>query len=478
MSGIRSVAKNTGVLFVSQIISYVLGFFFVMYITRYLGPEEYGVISFALAFTTIFGIMADLGLSQFIVREVSRDKSLASKYVGNALGIKIVASLLTFILAVLIINGLNYPANTVDVVYLIALYVLFNSFIQLFYSLFQSYEKMEYQAIGLILTNILLLAMALLGIYFKMDLIYFAIVYFVVSLIILIYAVVVSVKRFIIPKIEFNLDFSRKILAESLFFVLAMVFTEIYFNIDSVMISLMVGNAAVGFYNAAYKLIFILMFIPGVLVVSMFPVMSKHFKSAKNLLKLEYEKMFKYLFSIALMIFVFGFLFADKIILIIYGSAFTPSIAALQILICVIPIIFMTYLFGNLLGSINKQRFVAIVTATSAAFNVILNLFLIPRFSYFGASLATVLTELCVFIFMFTYLSRSFHRIPLTNNLIKPLLSAMILAIIISLINPLNWIVALIIGLVIYIPILYLLKSIGKEDIKLIKELIKGNSDD
>ncbi len=474
MSGIRSVAKNTGVLFVSQIISYILGFFFIMYITRYLGPEEYGILSFALAFTTIFGIMADLGLSQFIVREISRDPSLAPKYLGNALGIKIIASLLTFILAALIINGLNYPAKTVDVVYLIALYVLFNSFIQLFYSLFQSYEKMEYQAIGLVLTNILLLVLALLGIHLNMDLVYFALVYFIVSLIILIYVAVVSLRKFIIPKIEFDLDFSRKVLGESLFFVLAMVFTEIYFNIDSVMISLLVGNTAVGFYNAAYKLIFILMFIPGVLVISMFPVMSKHFKSAKNLLKLEYERMFKYLFIIALMILIFGFIFADKIILIIYGSAFIPSISALQILICVIPIIFITYLSGNLLGSINKQRFVAIVTAASAVLNVILNLFLIPQFSYFGASVATVLTELCVLILMFSYISRFFHRISILDNILKPLISAFVLAIIISIINPFNWFLALLVGLIIYIPLLYMLKIIGKEDFKLLEELIRG----
>lgn len=474
MSEIRSVAKNTGVLFVSQIISYILGFFFIMYITRYLGPEEYGILSFALAFTTIFGIMADLGLSQFIVREISRDPSLAPKYLGNALGIKIIASLLTFILAALIINGLNYPTKTVDVVYLIALYVLFNSFIQLFYSLFQSYEKMEYQAIGLVLTNILLLVLALLGIHLNMDLVYFALVYFIVSLIILIYVAVVSLRKFIIPKIEFDLDFSRKVLGESLFFVLAMVFTEIYFNIDSVMISLLVGNTAVGFYNAAYKLIFILMFIPGVLVISMFPVMSKHFKSAKNLLKLEYERMFKYLFIIALMILIFGFIFADKIILIIYGSAFIPSISALQILICVIPIIFITYLSGNLLGSINKQRFVAIVTAASAVLNVILNLFLIPQFSYFGASVATVLTELCVLILMFSYISRFFHRISILDNILKPLISAFVLAIIISIINPFNWFLALLVGLIIYIPLLYMLKIIGKEDFKLLEELIRG----
>ena len=209
-------------------------------------------------------------------------------------------------------------------------------------------------------------------------------------------------------------------------------------------------------------------------MISMFPVMSKHFKSAKNLLKLEYERMFKYLFIIALMILVFGFIFADKIILIIYGSAFIPSISALQILICVIPIIFITYLSGNLLGSINKQRFVAIVTAASAVLNVILNLFLIPKFSYFGASVATVLTELCVLILMFRYISRFFHRISIIDNILKPLISAFVLATIISIINPFNWFLALLVGLIIYIPLLYMLKIIGKEDFKLLEELIRG----
>ena len=79
MNTVQTIAKNTGVLLVSQIASYIIGFFYIMYTARYLGTAGFGILSFALAFTGIFGVFSDLGLSTLTVREVARDKSLASK---------------------------------------------------------------------------------------------------------------------------------------------------------------------------------------------------------------------------------------------------------------------------------------------------------------------------------------------------------------------------------------------------------------
>ena len=473
MSAIHRLAKNTGILFVSQIMTFILGFLYMIYTARYLGPEVYGILSFAIAFTIIFGILADLGLSQLMVRELSRDKSLASKYLGNTIVMKIIASIITFLLIILIVNLIHETINNTIVIYLIALSVLINSFSQIFYSVFQSYEKMEFLAIGGVLSSILLLSITLIAIYYKFDVVFFAFIYLLVSIIVLVFNMTICFWKFILPRMEIDLNFWKFVLLESIFFVLTGVFTQIYFNIDSVMLSLMISNVAVGFYTAAYKLIFILLSIPSVLIISLFPVMSKHFQSAQNILKLEYEKIFKFLFILALFLFIFGFIFADKIILIIYGSNYIPSISALQILIFVLPIIFLTYLFGTLLGAINKQRFVAIVTGTSAVLNIILNLFLIPKFSYFGASFATVITEIAVFILMFSYISKFFYRVSIMDNILKPLIGALILAICIYLISSISWILAFILGSIIYIPILYLLNIIGKDDIGLISELFK-----
>ena len=113
MSMVRQVLKNTGLLLIANSISMALMFFFNMYTARYLGAEGFGVLSFALAFTGIFIIFADFGLVNLTIREVARDKSLASKYIGNIIGIKIISVVFTFGMIVITINYLGYPEQTI-----------------------------------------------------------------------------------------------------------------------------------------------------------------------------------------------------------------------------------------------------------------------------------------------------------------------------------------------------------------------------
>jgi O-antigen/teichoic acid export membrane protein len=201
--------------------------------------------------------------------------------------------------------------------------------------------------------------------------------------------------------------------------------------------------------------------------------MSRHFESAKDLLKLEYEKSLKYLLITAIFIFIYGLIFANEIITIIYGNKFLLSVMALQTLIWVIPIIFLTALLGNILNAVNKQRVLTIVTASNVLFNVGLNLILIPKYSFIGASVATVLTEALGFVLMFSYISKYFFKVSITHYLLKPVLNGIIVTALIYLIKThVNWIIAGILGVFIYIVLLFVLGIINKEDIEFLKEII------
>ena len=112
MNTIQKVARNIVVLFAGNIISKFLYFLCVMFIARYLGTEGFGVLSFVLAFTGIFGIIADLGLEPLVTREVTRDRSLASKYITNITTMKVILVSITFGLISLTINLLGYPKGT------------------------------------------------------------------------------------------------------------------------------------------------------------------------------------------------------------------------------------------------------------------------------------------------------------------------------------------------------------------------------
>ena len=472
MSAVRTLAKNTTVLLVANIISYLLGFFTTLYTARYLGVEGFGILALSLSLTGLFGVFTDLGLTNLTTREVSRDKSLASKYIGNTTLIKIIYAFLTFGIIALVVYIIGYPQEVKIVVYLITLSVILNAFTSIFNSIFQAFQKMEYMSLNIILNAILMITGILIVIHFGLGIITLASVYLISSVIVLIITLITYSWKFFVPNIRLDLKFWKPTIKEASFFGLSNILVVIYFYIDSLMLSIMVGYSAVGIYNASYKLIVVLLFIPGIFVTSIFPLMSQHFESSKNLLKIEYEKSVKYLFTIAIFIFVYGFSFADKIILIIYGTAYIPSIIALQALIFVIPIIFVTNLFNNLLGAINRQRILIIITGIGALFNVVLNLILIPKLSYIGASLATVFTECIVFTLMFYYISKYFLRISLKQNISKTIVSGILTVLFIYYLKlNINWIFAAILGLVCYLLLLVIFKIITKEDVEILKKI-------
>jgi O-antigen/teichoic acid export membrane protein len=479
MNTTRKIAKNTVFLLLSNVLAYLFTFISTVYTARYLGVEGWGIISVALSITGIFGVFTDLGLSSFTVREVARDKSLVDKYFSNTFVIKIFLGFFTFGLIALISYMVGYSQQIINVIYLITISVILGSFTSVFYSIFQAYEKMEYQSLATIISNLGMLVLTLIVIYLGVTVVGFAVIYIVVSLIAFIYISIIYLKKYSLPKLEIDLEFWKEIFKESLPFAITGIFVTIYFWIDSFMLSVMVGNDAVGIYNAAYRLIFVLLFIPSLFVTALFPVMSRHFESARELLKMEYEKSFKFLFIVAIFIFIYGLIFANEIIMIIFGQKFNQSIITLQTLIWVVPIIFLTLLFGNILNAVNKQRVVTIVATLNVLFNITLNLILIPQYSFIGASIATVLTELLGFIAMFYYISKYHFKVSLKAYIFLPLFNGFIVFIIIYILKTFNWIIAGLLGILIYIALLYALGIINKDDIKILKELISiGDKND
>ena len=386
---------------------------------------------------------------------------------------KFLLGFLTFGLVALVSNLAGYSTEQLNVIYVITISTILGSFTGTFYSIFQAFEKMEYQSSATIISNGIMLALTLAAIYLGLSVVGFAGIYVVVGICGFLYIFFIYIKKYSLPKPEIDIDFWKSTLKKSLPFAITGVFVTLYFWIDSFMLSIMIGNEAVGIYNAAYRLIFVLLFIPTLFFTALFPVMSRHFESAKELLKLEYEKSYKYLLIVGIFIFIYGLVFANEIITFIYGQKFSLAIVVLQILICVIPIIFLTSLFGNIMNAINKQRLVTIIAALNALFNVALNLVLIPKYSFVGASVATVLTEFLGFTLFFYYISKYYFRISLTEYIFKPVLIGIITTIIVYFIKTqINWIIAGILGVLIYIVLLYNLRIVDEEDLELLKQIL------
>ena len=476
MNTVRRIAKNTLVLLVAQIVSMGLGFFYIMYTARYLGAEGFGVLSFALAFTGMFGVFGDMGLSMLTTREVARDKTLAEKYIGNVTAIKTFLVIITLILISIAINLLGYPEQTIKVVYFITLSIVFGSFTNMFNSVFQAFEKMEYQSIGGILSSVLMLTGALFAIRQGFGVVEFATIYFVVSAIVLGYSFVVCAWKFVLPKIEIDLNFWIITLKEAIPFGMTSIFIVIYYYIDTIMISIMIPNSneVVGWYNAAYRLILVLLFIPTVYITAVFPIMSRLHNTSKDSLKFIFEKSLKYMLIIGVPIVIGVTLLSEKIILLFFGSDFAPSIIALQILVWSFLFASFGAVFGYLLNSINKQMILTKIVGIGAALNIILNLMLIPTYSYLGASIATDFTRLVVIVVEFIILSHigfSIKYASLLYTLLKIVISSFMMGNVIILLGDMNIFYVIIISSISYFVGLFFLRIFDKEDLRLLKNI-------
>ena len=477
MSRTRQVVRNTSILFVTQIISYILIFFYTIYIARFLGAVGFGILSFALAFSGIFSIFADLGLNTLTVRDVSRDRTLEKKYIGNGLIIKFILASLSFGLIALWVNLLGYPYETIIVVYFVSLSVILTSITGIFYSIFQSYEKMEYQSISQIINSIAMFLGVILAINFGLNLIGFSLLFFITSMSTMIFTLILFIWKFSVPKIEIDLEFWKSTIREAFPYGLAAVFVMIYYWIDSIMLSLIVGNEVVGWYNAAYRIIFIFLSFQTIFIISIFPVMSS-FYNKSNSLKFAFERSFKYLLILSIPIAIFTTLMAKPIILLIFGPSYIPSIVALQILIWSIIFLFVNGLAGNLLGSVNKQSIVTKITGLGAISNILLNVILIPKFSYLGASLATVITEVIIMpILIYFIWKNGFTTLkPLSKDLHKIFFSCGLMTIFVVALNGMNLFLLIVIALIVYLGMIYITKTLDDRDFLILKNIRKKHN--
>ena len=136
-----------------------------------------------------------------------------------------------------------------------------------------------------------------------------------------------------------------------------------------------------------------------------------------------------------------------------------PSIIALQILIWIIPLIFLTYVTGTIFASINQQNLLFKISSIAMVANITLNLIFIPYFSYVAASIITVITELIVLMIDLYYLSKLVYKVNIKRLLLKPAIAGIIMGFGIMMIITDEPFLIIIISIFIYFAVLILLKT-------------------
>lgn len=472
MSNAQRIAKNTSVLFISELITRSLSFFLVIILARYLSDVGLGKYSFIFAFVGIFYIISDFGMSTLMARDIAKNKALAKKYIDNLFAFKVILSAFTILAPAIFILLTDKTFDIKIGVLLAGISTSFGYLAYPFRNVFVAYEKHVYHAIYSTIERVIAFILGAIVLYLGYGLLNFLMVLVISNFASFIYSYITVSKKF--SKVGFELDFIflKKILKESLPFWFTTIFITFYFRIDTVMLGFMKGFQATGWYNAAYKIIDALAAIPFIVVLAIYPVMSRFHKVQENFLQLLYKKSFYYLFMLGLPLAVGITLVADRLILFVYRNAFINSAIALQVLIWALLFIFVNYVMGYLLNSIGKQVLFTYSTGFCALLNIALNFLLIPKYSYIGAGIATVFTELVNFLILFYLTSKAGYTLNLLSLLYKPVLASMPMAAFLFYFKNIHLLVLAPSAAILYFAVLFFIRGIGKEEVNLAKSII------
>jgi O-antigen/teichoic acid export membrane protein len=472
MNTVQKIARNVSVFFVANVLTLLLGFISLSITGRYLGAELFGVLSLALAFFGMFSIISDLGLSTLTTREVARDKSLIT-------GIRIFLAILTFGLIVGSAMLLGYAPQTIYVISIVAISLVFTTLTAMYNSVFQAFEKMKYQSLGVVLNSVLFLCGVAICIKLSLDVVSFAAIYFFVGAIVLVYSWAIFRRKCSRSKLERDPVFWRSTLNTALPFALASIFSMMFFWIDSVLLSVFKGVEVVGWYSAAYRLMVVLLIIPTVINSAVFPAMSRFFVDEKKRLLVMRDTYFRYMVVIGVPIGVAITFFGHDIILLVFGTGYVNSVVALQILVWASVFIFLGSPFTNFLVSADKQVSLTKVALICLVENVVLNLILIPPFGLIAASLVTVLTE-CTSFLLVLLASGAVTKRSINNGLLaagKIALAGALMAATIFAFDKFTPVLLTFAAVCIYFGALYVTRIVGKTDVMLLTQILHPEGD-
>ncbi|MCK4734699.1 MAG: flippase [Methanophagales archaeon] len=473
MNTVKAIAKNTSVLAISNIITSILGVFLLIYTARYLGEVEFGKYRFAMSFTALFAIFANLGINNYIIREIARNKELTKEYLTNVSLIKLILSFIAFGLIVLTINLMDYPEDTTYAVYLFGIYMILTSFALTFRAIFQAFERMEYDALVIVIEQIILFALVLFILFSGYGLIELAHVYIFAGIVAITLSFSIVLIKIAKPKPSINLSLWKTLIIGSIPFAFNALFAVLFFQIDTVMLSVLKGDVAVGIYNAAYAPLLALGVISSVVIAAIYPVMSRYFVSSKDSLETFTELSSKYLAILGFPIAMGCFVLADKFIALFYGDQFSASIIAFQILAFFIPLRFVNSISGTLIPSINKQNLRTVGFGFCALFNIVLNAVMIPYLSYIGASIATVLSETSLYFIYIYIINKHYKKLKVHKHFTKPLFAALLMGGFIFYFRDFNLFLLITFAVFVYFVILLVLRTFTQEDKDIFKQVVR-----
>jgi len=381
-----------------------------IYVIRYLGPEKFGLLSYALGFVMLFGTIASFGLNEILVRDLLQDKTQIKELLSTAFFLKIFGFLMMGCFIIFALQFTNDDKYTHLMITIISLGIFFQSF-NVIDCYFQSQVQSKYvvivQFIQLLITSLIKIFLILN----KATLIWFAIVFMIDQALLSI--LLLSIYRW--KKEWFSIFSVKWELVTQLFkdawpLIFSGMMVSIYMKIDLIMIKEMLDVKAVGIYAAAVKLCEVLYFLPVVVMSSLFPAIVEARKQNLIVYRKQVYLIYEIMIGATAIVAIITMFLADWIVYILYGSIYQEAATILKIYIWAFVFVSLGVVSSKYLVAENLEIYALYRSVVGAIINITLNWYLIPIYGIKGAAFATLITQIFVaYLFLFCFQSTRYN---------------------------------------------------------------------
>jgi O-antigen/teichoic acid export membrane protein len=368
-------------------------------VARMLGVESYGLLAFAYSLSLLCLVVPSFGFDSLVVRELARKPSRASRFLVHISLVRWLFNLPMAGVCLLIVLLSSGDGGRLFIVLIVFLIMATQQHMQFICSFFRAFQDVRRETFVRILLAFLWLLTGIMVLFAGFGLGPFVSSRLAISILCLGFAIFLLKKDFGIVIEKFRWRYAKVLIRTSaslaLFHILSMSFN----SLNLVILGLIKGDTATGYYSAAEKILTLLFVIPVSLAWATFPLLSKQWPDSHETFLGTYRKAIRYLLLFAIPISIGAFLSGEKVIVLLFGKEFLPSVILIKILSLSIVPFFITQINNTALLSMNKQGTAIRGMILGLIVTLISSLIFIPRLGPVGSALSWTISTFAVLFF-------------------------------------------------------------------------------
>jgi O-antigen/teichoic acid export membrane protein len=425
-AGSRSsrIMVNAGFRAVADIGSKLATAILYIVIARKLGASQFGVYAFALSFVTLITMLGFFGQDVVLTREVARDYGRLDEYYANAMLSRAMFSIPPLLIALAVLSAAGMSGHTRLVILLLGLAFTAEYMVQIPFAVFQAYERVSLVTIVLVTQRWVTTTAAVAALYLGAGLIPVMAIFATGAAGGVLLGTWMLYRKIARPRLRIDFSGALRVTRESLPIGIALVALAILFRINVSMLAAFKPSRDVGQYGAVYRLLETTAFVSWAVNVALLPSLSRLSMTSTPTVGSVYQRGLKLVIAITLPMSIGAAVLAGPIISLLYGAQYHPAAKALVLLAPTIALFPIASLSSQLFFAQGRRPTVALVYAAVAVENILVNLILIPRYSYNGAAVGTSISEVLVTVALI-WLARGMRgKLELRRMLVGPALGS------------------------------------------------------